>query len=121
MFASLLAEIQESLAPARERELLRPAIDAITLRYREELSSEELAVLCAISTSHFRRLFRTLYGVTPTEYRNRLRIAHAKQLLCTGGMTVGEVAEAVGFESIFYFSRVFKAQTGFSPISFARK
>ncbi|MBR6794590.1 MAG: helix-turn-helix transcriptional regulator [Clostridia bacterium] len=31
------------------------------------------------------------------------------------------IAEEVGFESIFYFSRVFKAETGVSPFSFARK
>ncbi len=118
---SLLADIQASLAPARETALLRPALDALSLRYREEIKSEELAALCAVSTTHFRRLFRRLYGMTPTEYRNRLRIERAKRLLYTGGRSVGEIAEEVGFESIFYFSRVFKAETGVSPLSFARK
>lgn len=118
---SLFAEIQENLAPKREIELLRPALDALFLSYREEISSEELAALCSISTTHFRRLFRRLYGTTPTDYRNRLRIERAKRLLRMGGFSVGEVAEEVGFESIFYFSRVFKAQTGESPLSFARK
>jgi two-component system response regulator YesN len=42
-------------------------------------------------------------------------------LLLSGDLTVGEIAEQLGFESIFYFSRVFKAQTGVSPLAFARK
>ena len=118
---SLLAEIQANLAPTREALLLRPAMDALTLRYRESLSGESLAALCSLSATHFRRLFRALYGITPTEYRNRLRIEHAKPLLLSGNLTVGEIADRLGFESIFYFSRVFKAQTGMSPLAFARK
>ena len=118
---ALLAEIQANTTPKREVAMLRPALDALHAHSREEITSEELAALCSISATHFRRLFRRLYGMTATEYRNRLRIERAKKLLYAGGMTVGEIAEQVGFESIFYFSRVFKAQTGVSPMSFARK
>ena len=61
------------------------------------------------------RLFREETGTTPIEYRNRLRIQRACQLLRGRECTIGEIAALLGFESVYYFSRVFKKLTGVAP------
>lgn len=53
--------------------------------------------------------------MTPVEYRNKLRIQKAVDLLKTGDHTVTEVAEAVGISDMKYFSKLFKSHTGVSP------
>ena len=69
--------------------------------------------------SHFRTDFQTEYrdrfGISPFEDLIGIRIARAKLLLLHGAMSVEEVAERVGFSSIYYFSRIFRARTGVSP------
>ena len=54
-------------------------------------------------------------GMSPVEYRNKLRMQKAAILLRTGSSTVGEVAEAVGISDIKYFSKLFKRCIGVSP------
>ena len=54
-------------------------------------------------------------GMSPVEYRNRLRINRATELLKTGEYTVGEAAESVGIRDIKYFSKLFKRYAGVNP------
>ena len=53
--------------------------------------------------------------VTPEEYRNRLRIRRASELLKTGKYTVAEAAEQVGIRDIKYFGKLFRRYTGINP------
>ena len=63
-------------------------------------------------------MFYKNFQCSPTEYRLRKRIALAKELLCAGEFTVAEIASYIGFDDSSYFSRVFKAETGFTPSEF---
>lgn len=70
------------------------------------------------SDKYFRERFRTLFGSTPTQYLINLRLNEAARLLSSGICSVGEVAEAVGFSDIYYFSRLFKKRFLCSPGNF---
>ena len=72
------------------------------------LSVDEIAQICHVSSSTFRRM-------NPSEYRTFAQIEYAKKLLSTGAMTVPEAAVASGFNDSAYFCRVFKKITGFTP------
>ena len=90
------------------------------IRYMREHFSEpigigEAAEAVGLSPTHFRRLFEEETGKTPRGYLQMLRIQRAKALLCGGQYTVGEVAQATGFSDIYYFSRAFKRETGYTP------
>jgi len=73
-----------------------------------------------MSEAYFRRLFRSEYGMSPSEYLISLRIAHAKNLLTYQNSSVSEIAIACGFSDIYYFSRRFKKETGMTPTEYKR-
>lgn len=87
----------------------------------EQFSMEELAEKLSISYSSFRSEFKKYNGIPPGQYLLQLRIQSAKLLLSNASMTVKEIAFACGFESPFYFSKMFKKQVGTSPILFRKK
>ncbi len=83
--------------------------------FTKDFSVDQLAKMCCLSPGSFRRNFLECVGMTPVEYRNKLRIQKAVALLKTGEYTVGETAEAVGIGDIKYFSKLFKRYAGVTP------
>lgn len=83
--------------------------------YLENIPITKLAEACNLSVSSFRALFHKQYGLSPVQYRKRLRINRAQELLSEGSCTVAEAAFASGFENIGYFCSCYKAITGETP------
>lgn len=83
--------------------------------YAEDFSVDQLARMCCLSPGYFRRIFSECLGMTPVEYRNKLRVQKAVTLLKNGAYTIDEVAEAIGMSDVKYFSKLFKHHTGVSP------
>ena len=79
----------------------------------------EIAEMCHVSESTFRRLFKEYAGVSPVEFRINAQMEYAKKLLRDGSMSVSEVAFAVGFQDPAYFCRVFKRKSGQTPKQFS--
>lgn len=100
--------------------VLRDAVQYLEEHYAENFKMSFLAEKFNLSESHFRKLFREFTGLSPIEYRNGLRIEHAKELLSQNTASVSEVALAVGIEDQFYFSRIFKEYEGISPIQYKK-
>ena len=75
----------------------------------------ELAALSNMSVTNFRREWRRVYGDTPLQYRDALRIERAREYLFSRYYTVTEVAALCGFEDVSYFVRFFKRHTGSTP------
>ena len=84
--------------------------------YLENLPVSRYAQASNISISLFRQLFNKQYGMSPVQYRNRLRINRAVAILSEGSCTVSEAAYACGFENIGYFCRYYKKITGETPL-----
>jgi AraC-like DNA-binding protein len=91
------------------------AIHFIQTHLRENISVEELAVRASLSTDHFSRSFLQHIGQRPLQYIQQKRIERAQFLILTSGLTFAEIAEQTGFESLSYFTRVFKGNTGKTP------
>ncbi len=68
-----------------------------------------------LSSRRFNDLFRAAFDTTPNRYIVGRRIDCAKSLLETGGLTATEIAELCGFSDVYYFSKVFKNETGTPP------
>ena len=80
-----------------------------------------LAALADVSPRQFNRRFKTVVGVTPTYYWQSIRCANAKELLQNTNLSVGDIAEQVGYADASYFSRTFRTHTGQSPGEFRQK
>lgn len=75
----------------------------------------DLARIAGVSTRYYSRLFSAYYGMPPKEYILRLQIDRAKELLTGTSRPVTQIALDSGFGDVYYFSRVFRKRTGFSP------
>jgi AraC-like DNA-binding protein len=65
--------------------------------------------------SRFRKAFKNITGESPNQYHLNLRLNRAKDLLLTTNLNINEVAYQTGFESVFYFSKLFKKKNSISP------
>lgn len=99
----------------RNQQRLQAALSYLQSNYASDFSVSVLAEMCALSPTAFRRLFISTQGMPPVDYRNRLRIRKAAELLSTGLYTVAETAELVGIRDMKYFSKLFKRYMGMPP------
>ena len=100
-------------------------IDAARRTFLRDLSKhwtlKEMADLSGYSVSRFSSLYHQTFGLSPMADLLNNRIQHAKQLLSYSGLSVTAVSEQCGFQSIYYFSKYFKAATGVAPSEYVHQ
>lgn len=112
------SRLAESNRNAGKDRLIKDVQDYIDSHIADKLTLSEVAEQFGLSASYFSVLFKQQTGVGFSDYVTTLRIEKAKQLLLSGDVKIYEAAEALGFESAFYFSKVFKKKEGCSPKEF---
>lgn len=95
---------------------------ANTLTYIDEFYNldtpvTELAKISSTSVSNLEKIFNHYFNMSPSAYRNKIRIERAKQLLA-GGCSIEKAAYLTGFSDRYYFSKIFKKVEGVSPSVF---
>ena len=79
------------------------------------LSLDELARLCHLSVSSFKRKFKETYNASPQKYIAKKKVEKAAALLKADNTRVSDIAYDVGFDSLATFNRNFTASYGKSP------
>ncbi|MEX2593931.1 MAG: AraC family transcriptional regulator [Anditalea sp.] len=87
----------------------------------KSVDMEILAKNLPMGYSAFRKAFKEKVGVSPNQYHLNLRLNRAKNLLSTTTLRISEVAYLSGFDSLFYFSKLFKNKNGQSPKSYRKR
>jgi AraC-like DNA-binding protein len=100
---------------------ISPALDYIRNNYMVDFSIDDLAELCHMSTTHFRRVFNSIMGTNPLEYVNQIRITNAAVLLRTTEMSILSISEEVGFQSVSSFNRHFMKVYDMTPMAFRKE
>jgi two-component system response regulator YesN len=95
--------------------------DYIRQNLARRLSLAEVAAVINFSPNYLSRLFTKYAGTGFVEFITAERISAAKEMLARGEGLVYEIAEKLGFENAFYFSKVFKKATGLSPRDFMKQ
>ena len=86
--------------------------------YREKITLDELAFIFRTNRSTLCREFKNGTGKTISEYSSDKKLAAAKRKITETDKTFTEIADELNFETIHYFTRFFKKQTGVSPKTF---
>jgi len=96
------------------------ALACIEERHGEDLSLDELARQARLSPHYLSELFRRQTGQSPWDYLTTLRLEKAKERLRGGDDSITAIAFAVGFNDSSYFTRVFRAREGVTPLAWRR-
>lgn len=96
-------------------------IQKMNREYENNYSLDDYARMCCMGKYHFLRIFKEITGFTPIEYRNNIRVEHAKEMLTDTDDSVDEISRKTGFTSGVYFCEAFKAKVGISPTGYRKK
>lgn len=116
----LFAEDMDSDASASKLQTVAQVKAYIRDHLSEKLTLADVAAVFSFSPGYLSQLFGK-YGGGFVEYITEARVAAAKEMLEKGDKKIYEIAEELGFESSFYFSKVFKKATGLSPREYQQK
>jgi transcriptional regulator GlxA family with amidase domain len=86
----------------------------------EDLSVNALARRACMSSSHFNRAFKSVFGSAPGEFVETLRINEAKRRLSVPKRTLESIAASVGFSDAQTFRRAFERRLGAKPRSYLK-
>ena len=94
--------------------------DAICEDPAKERDFEQEAVDMGCSYSHFRLMFRELFGCSPHRYHLECRLNLAAELLLQSDRQIRDIAQSCGFKNEFYFSRIFARHRLLPPSKFRK-
>ena len=98
-----------------QKKLVQDALFHFRSHYTEPIRVPEVSESLGISQQYLAKLFSSELGMSPVKYLNKLRVERAKALMRGSEANISEIAYQVGFDSLYYFSRVFKQYEGISP------
>lgn len=97
---------------------VKNVISYIQLKYAEPVKIEDIANAIGLNRSYLTRLFKKSTGYSLQDYLLTYRMKMAAKMLGENAMSVAEIAENVGYEDTFTFSKAFKRHFGKSPSAF---
>ena len=117
----LVNEKNHGYIPSKKSDKINPALDYIAHNYYKDVSNDDLAALCDMSTVYFRKLFTDIMGSSPVNYIHKIRMEKAKEMLGIENTKISDIAMTVGYSSVYHFSKMFKKYVGVSPSSYNGK
>ena len=96
-------------------ESLKKSVAYLEKHYKEDIGGKEISEAGFVSESRMYHLFSEHFKCSPIEYKNKLRIKDAVEMLIQTNKSIETIAYELGFASSAYFRKVFHAITGYSP------
>ena len=103
----------------RHAQIAERLMEHMHRHYAEKITLESLAAAENISISLLKQIFKEQTGDTAISYLTKCRIDEAKRLIQESNLNFSQIALAVGYDGISYFSSLFKKHTGMTPSEFA--
>lgn len=97
--------------------MIDKAREYIIAHVEERISLADVASYAGVSPGYLSKSFKKVMGRSMVDYVNSLKVERAKAMMARSGgsQRISELALALGFDNIYYFSKVFKRVTGLSP------
>lgn len=96
-------------------------LNHMNTHFPEKLSLKSLAAAFDLNPNYCCTLFTKYLGKTFSQHLTELRITEAQSLLKTTAHSLEKIAQMVGYNDYFYFSKVFKKQCSYSPKEYRRQ
>ena len=126
LLLELLRKADTDIAPLHlatgrpENQIVDRAIQLISENLYKKLTLEELAGMVHVSVPYLYKLFDVHLGTSPGKYIAKIRIEEGKMLLREEHLTMGQIAERMGYSSPQQFSRQFHSICGITPTQYIR-
>jgi len=114
----LLHLVREDMQPVRQWSALQAMGEVVNYIHQypaRRHKIDELAQRANYSAGYFGKKFKELYGQSVESYIIKVRMERADYLLKQSSMNVAEVADALGYPDVYFFSRQFKQYMGLPP------
>ncbi|MEF2244755.1 helix-turn-helix domain-containing protein [Paenibacillus sp. IITD108] len=102
-------------------EALQSVKEYLSINLHETANLDHLSKMAKLSKSHFLRLFKLAFHMSPLQYQQAMRMEKAKEMILYSNKSISEIAETFGYSSIHSFSRTFKINQGVSPAYYRRR
>jgi YesN/AraC family two-component response regulator len=116
-------DAEETAATSQERrtsQYVHLVVQHLRTHHGADITLERLAAWVGLSPGYLTTLFRRELGRSVMAYVSEVRHREARSLLRNTDLSKPQVAELIGYIDPNYFSRVFKAREGYSPIQYRR-
>ncbi len=101
--------------PGKDMPIIERIKDEIAATLKEDITVRKIAENIGISNYYMAHLFKKEMGITVSDYRNSVKMSHAKDLLIHTDMKISDIAYECGFGSGSYFAKLFTESENVSP------
>lgn len=115
------SQSRPALAASPVNTKVEALVQYLSRHYAEDIVLNDLAKTFYIDPYYLCHLFKRTTGESIRQFIHYTRIHHAKQYLLSTDWSIADVANKVGFNSISYFSYIFKRQEGLTPQAYRKK
>lgn len=114
----VLRQLEEQKVEIAAPDPIYQAVRYIEQHYMESITLEHLAEQLQCSARMLLRKFKAAFQTTPIDYLISVRLEQAKKLLIESSLSIKDISHSVGYDDYYYFSRLFKKNTGLSPVKY---
>ncbi len=109
------AKIHVEKNPNQNSQYIKTAVSFVKKHYSEDIKIAEMASMCGLSESHFRKVFEESMNMKPNDYINSIRIMEACRIIKKEDISMEELGLKVGYQTPSTFNRNFRKITGKTP------
>lgn len=102
------------------KDVIDQFIDEVCSRYMEKITVGEICRKIGISVNYFTTYFTNRVKISPRQFIINFRINKAKEMLTETNLSISEIAQYIGYDDAFTFSRIFKKKVGVSPTVYCK-
>jgi len=97
-------------------------INYLNENYDQKISLEQIAHNMYLSPVYISKIFKEETGESPINYLIKIRLEKARDILLNAdGGSIKNIANLVGYEDVYHFSKLFKKYYGISPLYYKKK
>lgn len=104
-----------------ENERMRKIIEFTLENFKEDIPLETIAEVANLTIPSFCRYFKSRTRKTYVYFLNEIRLSNARKMLMDNQLDISQICIECGFQNLSHFHRVFKTQTGVTPMVYRRK